>query len=382
MHFVVLGHMDPEDETFWSGIPMNIVHGLRQAGHRVTTIGPLQPQVPSWARIKGRFYRHVRGKVYLINRDPTVARLRAQNANRLLLDCGAVDAVIVPYPPDAAYLSCPGPLILVHDATWHQLLDFYPGYERKRIAKETQNGGFELDLLALKKCDRAIYASTWAASSALDTYHIDSQKLRIFPLGAGVASVPTREQLTQWMKRRGRGPCRLLFVGIDWYRKGGDIAVAIAKGLNFDGVPVELQVVGCHPPGAVPPFVHSFGFLSKTDPTQARVIQRLFEEADFFVLPTQAECFGMVFGEAAAYGLPVASTNVGGVAEIVQESWGILLSPNATPEAFARWIMMHYFDRDAYERKAWSARSSFEERLNWRAFCRNLAEMTETLRRA
>ena len=290
MHFVVLGHMDPEDEVFWSGTPKNIVGGLRDAGHHVTTIGPLQPQVTLWARIKGRFYRHVCGKVYLVNRDPAVARLRAQHANRLLRDCGAVDAVIVPYPPDAAYLNCPAPLILVHDATWHQLLDFYPGYERKRIARETQNGGYEMDLLSLQKCDRAIYASKWAASSAIDDYRIDPAKVCVLPLGAGLTSVPTREQLARWVKGRGRGPCRLLFVGIDWHRKGGDIAVAIAQRLASRGVPVELQVVGCDPAGAVPSFVRSFGFLSKTDPRQAHVIQRLFEEADFFVLPTRADC--------------------------------------------------------------------------------------------
>ena len=69
----------------------------------------------------------------------------------------------------------------------------------------------------------------------------------------------------------------------------------------------------------------------------------------------------MVFNEAAAYGLPVAATSVGGVPEIVRESLGSLWSPNATPDAFAESIHVHYFDRDAYERMAWSARDSFEE---------------------
>ena len=144
MHFVVLGHMDPEGEAFWSGIPRNIVRGLRSAGHRVTTIGPLKPHVTSWARIKGRFHRHTRAKVYLINRDPAVAHQRAQHANRLLRDCGTMDAVIVPYLPDAAYLSCSAPLILVADATWHQLLDFYPGIRTvvalpRRLRMEAMN---------------------------------------------------------------------------------------------------------------------------------------------------------------------------------------------------------------------------------------------------
>jgi glycosyltransferase involved in cell wall biosynthesis len=371
--------MDPEDRMFWSGTPKNMVAGLREAGHRVTTIGPLQPQATLWARIKGRFYRHVWGQVYLINRDSAVARLRAEHANLLLRECGTVDAVIVPYLPDAAYLSSAAPLIVVHDATWHQLLDFYPGYERKRIARETQNDGYEMDYLSLQKCDLAIYASEWAASSAAKDYGIDPRKICVIPLGAGLNSVPTRDQLVRCVKGRGRGSCRLLFVAVDWYRKGGDIAVAIAQRLASRGVPVELQVVGCQPPGVMPSFVRSFGFLSKTNPPQAQVVQRLFEEADFFVLPTRADCSPIVLNEAAAYGLPVAATSVGGVPEIVHESWGGLLPPDATPDAFAEWLHLQYFDRNAYERMAWSARENYEERLNWGAFCQKLAVLTKPL---
>ena len=169
-------------------------------------------------------------------------------------------------------------------------------------------------------------------------------------------------------------------MGVDWYRKGGDIAIAIAQRLADRGLAVELQVVGCHPTGTVPVFVRPFGFLSKTDPPQAQQIRRLFEEADFFVLPTRADCFAMVLSEAAAYGLPVAATRLGGIPELVRESWGSLFSPNATPDEFAEWIHAHYLDRQTYEQMAWSARENFEERLNWDVFCRRLAALTKTLR--
>ncbi len=41
--------------------------------------------------------------------------------------------------------------------------------------------------------------------------------------------------------------CRLLFVGVDWYRKGGDRAVEAARILNEGGLPTELHVVGSAP---------------------------------------------------------------------------------------------------------------------------------------
>ena len=38
--------------------------------------------------------------------------------------------------------------------------------------------------------------------------------------------------------------CRLLFVGIGWERKGGDVAVEVARLLNDRGLPTELTMLG------------------------------------------------------------------------------------------------------------------------------------------
>jgi glycosyltransferase involved in cell wall biosynthesis len=370
MRFIVLGHADPLDEGFWSGTPMHIVGALRDAGHEVATIGPLEPRVTLWGRIKGRFYRHAFGQNYLINRDPSVCRARAAQANRLLRYHTGADAVIVPYPPDAAYLECPAPLILVHDATWHQLLDFYPGYERSNLAPETVRGGLELDRRALATCDRALYASQWAANSAVQDYGVDRSKVKVVPLGAGLAIAPSRDAIARSIDARRHGPMRLLFVGVDWHRKGGDLAIEVARRLHDGGISVELQIVGCEPPGTLPDFVRRFGFLSKQNPQQAALIHRLFLEASFFIMPSRAECFGLVFCESAAFGLPVIATNVGGIPEILgDQEWGMMLSPAAPPEEYARVIRAACADFAKYERMAWAAREDFEARLNWGAYC-------------
>jgi glycosyltransferase involved in cell wall biosynthesis len=383
MRFVVLGHEDPMAEGFWSGIPMNIVGALRRAGHEVSTIGPLEPNVTLWGRIKGRFYRHAFRRNYLINRDPAVCKARAVHANRLLRDYADADAVIVPYLPDAAYLESPAPLILVHDATWHQLLDFYPGYERHNLAGETVEGGFELDRCALSNCDRAVYASHWAAESALGDYGIQASKVHVIPLGAGLPIAPSHDDIARSMYARRHGPTRLLFVGFDWYRKGGDIAIETVRLLHKSGMPVEMQIVGGAPPNGVPDFVRYFGVLSKKDPEQAALLHRLFLEASFFLMPSRAECFGMVFCEAAAYGLPVIATNVGGIPEILGDrEWGAMLPPGARPQEFAEIIRAGLADPEAYKRMSRAARADFEERLNWSAFCRALTTLVAGLRPA
>jgi glycosyltransferase involved in cell wall biosynthesis len=371
MRFVVLGHDDPMAEGFWSGIPRNIVGALRHAGHDVFTIGPLEPNVTLRARIKGRFHRHVFRRIYLINRDPAVSKARAVEANHLIHNQGAADAIIVTCVPDAAYLECPAPLILVHDATWHQLLDFYPGYERHNLAAETIEGGYELDRCALANCDRAIYASNWAAKSALDDYGIKPSKVHVVPLGAGLTITPSRNDIDQSMYARRRGTTRLLFVGFDWYRKGGDIAIETARLLKKSGIAVEMQIVGSEPPRRVPDFVQWFGALSKKDPEQAALLHRLFLGATFFLMPSRADCSPVVFCEAAAYGLPVVATNVGGIPEILSDrEWGVMLPPSARPQEFAEIIRARLADSESYERMSRAARADFEERLNWSAFCR------------
>ena len=46
-------------------------------------------------------------------------------------------------------------------------------------------------------------------------------------------------------------------------------------------------------------------------------LRQLYATSDIFVLPTQADCFSLVCMEALAAGLPVVTTKVGGIPDIV-----------------------------------------------------------------
>jgi glycosyltransferase involved in cell wall biosynthesis len=59
----------------------------------------------------------------------------------------------------------------------------------------------------------------------------------------------------------------------------------------------------------------------------------IFAGADVFVLPSRRESFGLVIAEAMAVGLPVVSTDVGAIPEVVIDSeTGILVSPDSPSE--------------------------------------------------
>ncbi|MDB5406277.1 MAG: glycosyltransferase [Rhodospirillales bacterium] len=380
MHFVVLGSMSPEDEAFFSGTSRHFVENLRRLGHQVTALGPLEPQTTLRDRVKAGVYRRFFGQTYEIDRNPAVMQARATQANALLRRIGRVDAVVTIYPPDAAYVETPAPLLVMHDATWHQLLDFYPGMERHRVPRETIAGGYELDRLGFINCDHVIMSSRWAAESVVRDYGIASAKVTACSFGANLSAVPSPAEFEGLIARRGRGPCRLLFIGFDWRRKGGDGAVAIAREVAARGLPVELNVVGCRPPDGSADFVRPHGVLSKKIAGEAARLEQLLREADFFVLPTRADCTPMAISEAAAHWLPVVTTTVGGVADMIGgEPWGLALAPDAPPGLSADWIVDSYRDRGRYLAMAIAARRAADERLNWAAFIAKLCDIASEL---
>ena len=164
--------------------------------------------------------------------------------------------------------------------------------------------------------------------------------------------------------------CRLLFLGVDWDRKGGDIAFETLLKLEKLDIEAELIVCGCTPPeGVIHERLKVIPFLDKNDERQRKKFGQLLLSVDFLLVPTRAEAYGLVFCEASAFGLPVIATNTGGVSEIVKEGEnGYLLPYAARGEAYAEVIAGLYRDEERYAELVRTSRASFEERLNWDAW--------------
>jgi glycosyltransferase involved in cell wall biosynthesis len=377
MNFAFVCSLDPENVLTWSGIPHSIVRTLRELGHSVISVCPRDSSWHLEARIKGRIYRHIFGKVYHAGRSPSVLKRRANSFNKRLEKLCDIDYVLTIFPIDAAYLKSEKPIAIIHDATWHQLLDFYPGLERNVLAKETIADGYTSDQEALRNCKKAVYFSPWACASAIRDMHCEEQKIRAISPGANLAFRPVKSEVLQFLKARPKDRCKLLFIGQDWQRKGAAKAIAITKCLNELGTPAELYIIGCQAPNGevLPKFVHMLGFLDKNFPANRQTIERLFKTCHFFILPTLADTAGIVFCEAASYGLPCLTHDVGGIASIVQKGKnGHLFSLTSKPQEWAQWLHETFADAEIY---AQFVLQSFEEartRLNWESFCMELVE--------
>ncbi len=168
---------------------------------------------------------------------------------------------------------------------------------------------------------------------------------------------------------------RLLFVGGDFRRKGGDIAVdALALVRDQLGADVTLTVIGPVEwplPGDPPPGVD---FRGRQTPDQAGAA---LLEHDVFLMPTRFEAFGVAFAEALAAGLPCVGPDAFAVPEIVGSS-GVLVA-EWTAEAYAAAVVRALADDGLRERVRLEA-DAVADRFSWDAVAgRMLAAMEAEL---
>src|SRR3546814_15726182 len=102
---------------------------------------------------------------------------------------------------------------------------------------------------------------------------------------------------------------RVLFVGRDWKRKGGDTVLQTCEALRRQKLNLRLDVVGIGEcPVELPHYATNHGLLDKNDPAERMRLERLLAEEHFFFFPSVAENYGIEFVEAEAYGVTSSST--------------------------------------------------------------------------
>jgi glycosyltransferase involved in cell wall biosynthesis len=134
------------------------------------------------------------------------------------------------------------------------------------------------------------------------------------------------------MPRNGAGPINLLYVGRMVPVKGQALLVDAVDQLRRSGFNIEATLIGdgISREGLVSA-VRERGLADVVKLPGAvgqDEIRRYYEQADIFVLPSFAEGVPGVLMEAMAMGLPVVSTHIAGIPELVQDGYnGIVVAP-------------------------------------------------------
>jgi glycosyltransferase involved in cell wall biosynthesis len=121
-------------------------------------------------------------------------------------------------------------------------------------------------------------------------------------------------------------------------------------------------------------------FLNKNDEKQLRALELLYMTSDFLLLPTRGDCTPIVFCEANAYGLPVITTDTGGVSSVINEGEnGFMLPYDARGDDYAELVAKLYWDDLRYSELVRSSRAAFDDRLNWDAWGQSMTGLITEL---
>ena len=347
------------------------MQALRQLSVHVDFVGPLKETRVLLAPFKSTVYERLLGTRYYKWAEPSVLRHYARQAESALASLGA-DVVFCPANAlPIAYLDCPQPLVLWTDAPFSALIDYYEYLSH--LCRSTRAALLGMEAAALQRCARVVYSSEWAAEAAIRDYPVDRAKVKVVPWGANLDSAPAASDVQRMVEGRPPRPCRVLFVGMWWTRKGGDRAIAVARQLNDRGLPTELTVVGCDPIDAepLPGFVRVLGFQDQSTSRGAETMRRVFAQSHFLILPSRADCTPLVVAEANAFGVPCLVSDVGGMATLVHDGAnGWKFSRDARAEEYCERIISTMRDYERYQQLASSAFQEYASRLNWTAAAR------------
>ena len=243
----------------------------------------------------------------------------------------------------------------------------------KLIGIEIFDASEYIENKSLNKTHVRIYASEWAANHVINHYKMPKDKTFVVPFGANI-----NDHIPIFNSAKLKDPiCRLLFLGVDWKRKGGDIAYDTLVHLNNKGIETELTVVGCTPPVEHPKML-IIPFLNKNNTPDYQKFSLIFKQTHFLLMPTRAECAGIIYGEASAFYVPSLATNTGGVSSVIENGVnGFMLDFEAKAESYSAIIEKYFLDKDRYRTFALNAHKKYKNELNWEHWAKKIINIIE-----
>lgn len=208
--------------------------------------------------------------------------------------------------------SIPGtPHFIYTDHTHLENLN-YPGFDPKNLYPKQW---INLEKEIYKNATRIFTWSSNVKRSLESQYECDPKKVECVFVGANIEPSNSKAESSN-----DHHP-EILFVGIDWERKGGPALINAFKKLLISYPNAHLTIVGSNPNLNIPN-------CTVVGKLPLEKISPYYAHADLFCLPTNLEPFGIVFLEAMSAKLPIVATRIGAIPDFIQNGWnGWLIEP-------------------------------------------------------
>jgi len=361
LKIVYISALDPRNKRISSGSPYLMFRALEKHCGEVEFLGTLTTPIHFFGKALNGLLS-LTGKRYNYGHSILLAKSYSKIISKQL-EKQDYDIIFSHCETEISLIKTKLPIIFTTDGTIPALAEYYPYFSN--LLKFSYEESLHIESLALNNSSLILYASEWVSKSAQQTYGIHPNKIRLINYGANLEKIP--EEVKVLERKPESKKCRLLFIGVDWRRKGGEIAFNTLLDLQRMGIDSELTVCGVTPPKK---FRHKdlkvIPFLDKNKGEDQKILTELYLNSDIFLLPTRAECAGIVFCEASAFGLPIVATDTGGVSSYVHNGInGHLLPLEAKSDNYATVISQIYCDDSKYKSLVKSSRELYDQKLNW-----------------
>ena len=364
------------DKRTWSGTVYMAYNALK---NRYATVDFVccSPKVPLWHKVICAFFRilkrsHLMNKTFAYNNSYLYRGLVARRLKNYdydgydILFVVAHSVIVSALPPTTI------PVVYMTDSTYESLVNYYP--EMSDICSFSSRQAIKMNKEAWDKSRLIITSSVWAKENAIKQYGIAEDKIEVVELGANLA---IKEEYHREIAYCDKTCLNIFFSGVDWVRKGGDVAVSCCKRLIDLGMNVKLTITGLSVPKEYETcsFINALGFLDKNNEKDYKSYIEALQDSDLHIFPTRAECAGIVTCEAAAFGIPTITFDTGGVANYVTNGVnGYRLPISATGEDFAECIYKLYKNNEL-DSLSKGALKVYKEKLNWNAWSDKVASL-------
>lgn len=284
MNIAFLSSLNPTDIHSWSGTLYYMYQSLSKK-HRLTWIGGKQ-----YAEVREFHNANYTSKV------PFVIEKYASLFGKLLSDLfnyECYDLIICRDYAFLSYLVTDVPVIYLGDTTFRLFNQYQLITDAEFVALAN-----ELEKRSIQNATHLVYSSKWAKKSAINDYNAHPDKISVIEFGANLDDVPSSLQTSEYQI------CNLLFNGRSWKRKNGDKAIAIYQQLKESGIHCKLTIIGSQPSHTVEnKDIMVYPHLDKSRTEDRQLLESILRESHFLIAPTLFDCFGIVYCEAAAYGI-------------------------------------------------------------------------------
>jgi glycosyltransferase involved in cell wall biosynthesis len=330
----------------------------------VEYIGPINPKPALSRKILSKAFRLLksRGSFFFFSEE-RLTRI-GKDVDFRLERSGAKFAVFHGFTP-WIHTGRMLPYIAWSDCTFWQYVHIYHNANQFKQADLVRIRDAEAKWL--RNAERVIFRSTWAASEAIEDYHLDPSRVAVVG-NYGFSSPPHCDTY--------QGSLDFLMITTNFQQKGGPVVVEAFRQVRKNHPTLRLIIVGSDPGSAAiqEPGVVYLGWIDKSNPDQCALLNKTLSQVRCLVHPTTADTNPMVIIEAGYFGCPTISTRRFAIPELIKDGVnGILLDDPTNTLQLGKAMEWMLNQEDNYQNMraasrahmfAYYTRESFQQRLS------------------